>query len=86
VEISSLLAKGNRDDAKKRIDALEDHYKNFVKGLVTSNEAIASANEILKEHFEFLNIILKISFSEALNKDIPCSRRSCYQPNYFVLI
>ena len=25
---------------------------------------------IIAEHFEFLNIILKISFSEALNKDI----------------
>ena len=28
------------------------------------------ANAIVSEHFEFLNIILKISFSEALNKDI----------------
>ncbi|MEI5604634.1 hypothetical protein, partial [Streptomyces brasiliscabiei] len=25
---------------------------------------------MITEHFEFLNIILKISFSEALNKDI----------------
>ncbi len=70
VEISSLLANGNREEAKKKIDALEDHYKKFVGGLITSQEAIAGANEILKEHFEFLNIILKISFSEALNKDI----------------
>jgi aspartate kinase len=38
--------------------------------LVTTPDAIASAREILKEHFEFLNIILRISFSEALNKDI----------------
>jgi aspartate kinase len=31
---------------------------------------MSKAKEILKEHFEFLNIILKIYFSEALNKDI----------------
>ena len=32
--------------------------------------AIAKGNAIVKEHFEFLNIITKISFSDALNKDI----------------
>lgn len=70
VEIASLLAKNEREEAKRKIDALENHYKNFVTGLVAKPEAIEKANEILKEHFEFLNIILKISFSEALNKDI----------------
>lgn len=70
VEISSSLSKGDREAAKQKIDALEAHYKKFVEGLVTTQEAIDKAQEILKEHFEFLNIILKISFSEALNKDI----------------
>ena len=70
VEISSLLSKGDREGAKSKIDALEAHYKSFVGGLVTKPESIEKTNEILKEHFEFLNIILKISFSEALNKDI----------------
>ena len=70
VEIASLLSKGNREGAKEKIDALEAHYKKFVEGLVTAPVAVDKANEILKEHFEFLNIILKISFSEALNKDI----------------
>src|SRR3712207_8079646 len=37
---------------------------------VQTPDAIAQAENILKEHFEFLNIILKISHSEALNKDI----------------
>ena len=31
---------------------------------------LAKARNIVSEHFEFLNIILKISFSEALSKDI----------------
>ena len=70
VEISSLLAKGNREDAKRKIDELEKQYQAFIKSLVQTPEALAKAETILKEHFEFLNIILKISHSEALNKDI----------------
>jgi aspartate kinase len=38
--------------------------------LVVKPESVNKANAIVSEHFEFLNIILKISFSEALNKDI----------------
>jgi aspartate kinase len=70
VEISNSLAAGNRHEAKNRIDALEAHYRDFVKKLVRNDAAFTKANAIVSEHFEFLNIILKISFSEALNKDI----------------
>lgn len=70
VEISSLLAKNDREEAKRKIDALEAHYQKFIEDLVSEPVALSKAKEILKEHFEFLNIILKISFSEALNKDI----------------
>ena len=70
VEISSLLSKGDKMGAKEKIDALENHYNNFIKTLVTSEEAMSKAEDVIKEHFEFLNIILRISFSEALNKDI----------------
>ncbi|MEP6927199.1 MAG: aspartate kinase [Ginsengibacter sp.] len=69
-EISQSLAKGERVSAKQRIDALEHHYQNFILQLVKSEESYNKAKGILAEHFEFLNIILKISFSEALNKDI----------------
>ncbi|MEP6950465.1 MAG: aspartate kinase [Ginsengibacter sp.] len=69
-EISNSLSKGERLSAKQRIDALELHYQNFILQLVKSPESYNKAKEILAEHFEFLNIILKISFSEALNKDI----------------
>lgn len=70
VAISALLANGNRTGAKENIDALEAQYQTFIKSLVTTPEALSAAEGILKEHFEFLNIILKISYSEALNKDI----------------
>lgn len=69
-EISSCLAKGERPVAKQHIDALEQHYQNFIIQLVKTEAAYNKAKDVIAEHFEFLNIILKISFSEALNKDI----------------
>jgi aspartate kinase len=70
VEISNFLAKGDKNGAKKAIDVLETHYRNFVQSLVNGEALKAKANAIVTEHFEFLNIILRISFSDALNKDI----------------
>ena len=70
VEISSLLAVNDRHTAGEKIKALEDHYQQFIKDLLSSEPVLKKARKVLAEHFEFLNIILKISFSEALNKDI----------------
>ena len=70
VEIGNLLSESKREEAKKKIDILEEHYKVFINDLVTKPEHKQQAEDVLKEHFEFLNIILKISYSEALNKDI----------------
>ena len=70
VEISNSLASGDRNLAKQQIENLQAHYQNFIGQLVKTEAAVTSAKNIVTEHFEFLNIILKISFSEALNKDI----------------
>ena len=70
VEIGSLLAAGKKEEAKQKIDALHAQYNVFIKDLVKTPEALQKAEEVLKEHFEFLNIILRISYNEALNKDI----------------
>ena len=70
VSISNNLAHSDREAAKRKIDELEAHYRSFVTELVKTEDALAKANAIVTEHFEFLNIILKISFSDALNKDI----------------
>src|SRR5678816_144951 len=70
VEIIFNIAKGDRLTAKQNIDKLEEHYHHFIKDLVKNPKAAKKANAIIAEHFEFLNIILKISFSEALSKDI----------------
>lgn len=69
-EISQALAKGDRLIAKNIIDNLEKHYQDFISQLLKSEKEYKRAKEVLAEHFEFLNIILKISYSEALNKDI----------------
>jgi len=70
VEISNSLANADRNTAKQQIEVLELHYQNFITLLVKTPAALESAKNIIAEHFEFLHIILKISFSEALNKDI----------------
>ena len=70
VEIGTHIANGDRNTAKQSIDKLEAHYQKFISSLVKKPETIEKAKKIISEHFEFLNIILKISFSEALSKDI----------------
>lgn len=70
VAIGEALADANKDLAKEKIDALHQHYLTFYKHLLKSDAAQKKAEKIIKEHFEFLNIILKISFNEAINRDI----------------
>jgi aspartate kinase len=70
VEIGTSLANGDRSTAKQQIDKLEAHYQSFIENLLQTIEAREKCRKLIAEHFEFLNIILKISFNEALNKDI----------------
>lgn len=70
VAIGEALAAGDRPLAKQHIDKLENHYQQFIKQLLKTDASYQKAKSIIAEHFEFLTIILKISFSDALNKDI----------------
>lgn len=70
VAIGDAMAQGKREEAKENIDKLEAHYHAFIKDLLKKENTYSKARSIVSEHFEFLNIILKISFSEALSKDI----------------
>ncbi len=70
VEIGNSIAAGERDQARQQIEKLQSHYQVFISELVKKDKTLARAKAILSEHFEFLTIILRISFSEALNKDI----------------
>ena len=64
------MSAADKSLAKERIDALHAHYLNFYPELLKSPAARTKAEDILKEHFEFLNILLKISFNEAIQRDI----------------
>jgi aspartate kinase len=70
VGIGEALAEANKDLAKERIDSLHAHYLQFYKDLLKKDASRSKAEKVIKEHFEFLNIILKISFNEAINRDI----------------
>jgi aspartate kinase len=70
VAIGDSLSTGQKENAKNQISSLETHYYDFVGKLLKKNETLEKAKLILAEHFEFLNIIIRISFNEALNKDI----------------
>ncbi len=70
VSIGEALAIADRPLAKSRIDALQDHYLKFYLELLKTEQAHEKALAIIEEHFDFLNILLKISFNEAINRDI----------------
>ena len=70
VSIGESLSKGDRQAAKQQIAKLEEHYFDFVSKLLKKETTLEKARAVVGEHFEFLTIIVKISFNEALNKDI----------------
>ena len=70
VGIGEALAAADRSLAKLRIEELHSHYLAFYPELLKTTEAREKAEAIIQEHFEFLNILLKISFNEAINRDI----------------
>lgn len=70
VEIGQAAASFQREQAQEKINKLSDHYHAFIRQLLETDASQQIALEIIKDHFEFLSIILRISFSESLNKDI----------------
>ncbi len=70
IEISGMLANSDRNGAQQKIQELEAYYQHFVTELLSEEFYLEKAKAVLAEHFEFLSIILKISFSQALLKDI----------------
>ncbi len=70
VDISQALAEGDKAAASDKIGQLQAHYRQFVDQLLKKPATNEKGNQVVTEHFDFLQIILRISFSEALNKDI----------------
>lgn len=70
VAIGDAMSAGTKEKAAGLIDALSSHYMTFIQGLLGDGAMRNKAVLTIEGHFEFLRIILKISFNEALNKDI----------------
>lgn len=70
ISISQSLGANERDEARKKINELQGHYDSFVEALLSTEAGREQGRAVVAEHFEFLRIIFKISYSEALNKDI----------------
>ncbi len=70
IEIGQSAARFEREKAGEQIDRLSSHYQSIIGQLLKTEKAREQALAIIREHFEFLSIILRISFSEDLNKDI----------------
>lgn len=70
VSIGDAMLSGNKEKAKEVIDTLFEHYMSFIQQLLKEDAIRKKAVHTIEEHFEFLKIILRISFNEALNKDI----------------
>lgn len=70
VSLGSSLAADKKEEAKDKIDKLRSHYDGFIKTLFSTSAKQTEATNIIDEHFEFFAITLRISFNEALNRDI----------------
>jgi len=70
VEISNRLAASDKQGAIEKIIILENYYQNFIHDLLQDASIHSRAKDLMNEHFEFLKSTQKISFSDALNKDI----------------
>ncbi|MFN6375568.1 MAG: aspartate kinase [Chitinophagia bacterium] len=70
VAIGDAMAAGDKGKAEQLIETLHAHYNSFIPDLLVKSETREKATSVINEHFEFLNIILKVSFSDALSKDI----------------
>jgi aspartate kinase len=70
VAIGDAMSSGDKGKATSLIEQLHAHYKNFINELISDEKVKSKAEKLINEHFDFLNIITKISFNDALNKDI----------------
>ncbi len=70
VSIGESLASDDKIAAQEKIDNLRSHYDAFLFDLLSTDAKREEAKSIIDEHFEFFGITLKISFNEALNRDI----------------
>ena len=70
VEISKQISLRDKNAALAAIETLEAHYISFIADLLKNETIHSEAKAILDEHFDFLKIATRVSYSDSLNKDI----------------
>jgi aspartate kinase len=70
VAIAEAMAARDKEEARMLIEDLKAHYEAFYPELLHTEDLRAEAAHIIREHFDFLSILLKISFNEAISRDI----------------
>lgn len=69
-KFSYALANNERNRAKQGIDKLENFYIDFVSELIDNEENKKQVIIEIGEQFNFLRVMMKISYSNAMQKDI----------------
>lgn len=69
-EISHGLEHNERSSAKKGVEALKTFYNNFIETLLETDEGRQNALNTIEEHYQLLNILVNVSYSPVLRKDI----------------
>lgn len=70
VAIGEALFEKRKDDAAQLISSLKEKYDDFVVNLVSTEQAQAQGNAIVKEHFNFLESLVDTEMSISLNKEL----------------
>jgi len=70
VAIGQSLSAGDKSKVKETIELLEKHYRGFVVELVQTEKARRAANAVVTEHFGWLLSLVRIPYTDALNKEI----------------
>ena len=70
VQIGKYIGERNKEAANAEIDTLEAHYRKFLTDLLKQENTLTKGQRIVDEHFDFLRITTKVSYSDALNRDI----------------
>ncbi|MEO5581314.1 MAG: aspartate kinase [Saprospiraceae bacterium] len=70
VEISRQISLRDKIAALNEIESLYAYYLSFVNDLLKLTPTHSKGKSIIDEHFDFLKIATKVSYSDSLNKDI----------------
>ena len=69
-EVAESLQNNRISSTKKIIKKIETYYRDFINGVLQNNELKSKALANMDEHFGFLQFLTRLSYSDALCKDI----------------